>query len=125
VTYTSRFKRGDHQEGVLVRRSSAYKVGVTSDAHFAFQDRVSPTVALAARSSATPGSSAEHYLGLARRHVYGRHRNPEAGYGEAVKAVECVTLPVVVPEDKLGTLGKVIHAMRDKPSKWETVLRRP
>ena len=40
----------------------------------------------------------------------------------AIKAVEAAARPVVIPKDKLATLGKMIAAIRDKPQKWETVI---
>jgi hypothetical protein len=43
-------------------------------------------------------------------------------YSESIKAVEAAARPVVIPDDPLATLGKIISAMRDKPSKWAVVL---
>jgi hypothetical protein len=39
--------------------------------------------------------------------------------------MEVVTIPVVLPASTAATLGKVIAALRDKPSKWAVVLKHP
>jgi hypothetical protein len=54
-------------------------------------------------------------------------RDPDApgAYREAVRAVEAVAKPVVLPNDNLATLGKAIRAIRDKPEKWTFVLGDP
>lgn len=119
------FQRARDLERILNDGSSAYKVSATADSVWELQDRVSPTIALSALESATPGSAAEHHLSLAWSHTYGQHKNPGASYGESIKAVECVAIPVVIPNNPVGTLGQVIAAMAEKPSKWETSLKPP
>ena len=57
--------------------------------------------------------------------VYGRNPDASDGYREAVRAIEAAAQPVVSPEDKMATLGKMITAMRAKPAKWEVVLNHP
>jgi hypothetical protein len=54
--------------------------------------------------------------------VFGRQPDPSDGYRQAVKAVESVAQPVVIPNDSKATLGKVIAAMREKPAKWSVLL---
>jgi len=77
------------------------------------------------QSAASPGTAAERYLRGAWSHVYGHHTNPSAGYLDAVRAVEAVAIPIVTPKDTVGSLGKVIPAMRDAPAKWATVFSPP
>ena len=48
----------------------------------------------------------------------GRNPDPSSAYREAIRAVEVVAAPVVIPGDSLATLGKIIKAMKDKPEKW-------
>ena len=48
----------------------------------------------------------------------GRNPDPSRAYNEAIRAVEVVAAPVVIPDDPKATLGKIIKAMEDKPSKW-------
>ena len=109
----------------LERGSSAYTVGALANATFELHDRISKTVTRSVETSATPGSSSEHHLSLAWSHIYGQEKNLGAGYLEAIKAVECVAIPVSIPDNPTGTLGQVIAAMADKPSKWETSLKPP
>jgi hypothetical protein len=108
-------------ERLLAAGSSAWRVGAVGD-YYELQERINSTVEAAARTSATPGSSAAHHLAAAWSHVYSQHRNPAAGYSDAVMAVEFVVLPVVLPADGKGTLGKAITAMNDAPTKWESTL---
>jgi hypothetical protein len=35
-----------------------------------------------------------------------------------VKAVEAAAIPLVLPNDTLATLGKLLGEMRDHPAKW-------
>jgi hypothetical protein len=39
-----------------------------------------------------------------------------------VRAVEVAAIPIVIPNDSGATLGRVIPALRDAPSKWRVVL---
>jgi hypothetical protein len=50
--------------------------------------------------------------------LMGRNPDPSTAYREAIRAVEVVAAPVVIPDDELATLGKIIRAMQDKPDKW-------
>lgn len=57
--------------------------------------------------------------------TYGRHPDPTAAWGDAVKAVEVVLKPFVLPLDQVATLGKMIQALVDAPQKWAVTLLRP
>lgn len=54
-----------------------------------------------------------------------RHDDPSAveAYDGAVKAIEGILIPIVIPNDPTATLGKVLNALRDKPEKWDTRFR--
>ncbi len=54
-----------------------------------------------------------------------RHGDPSAveAYDGAVKAIEAVLVPIVIPNDPSATLGKVLSALRAKPEKWDTRFR--
>lgn len=54
-----------------------------------------------------------------------RAPDPSGAYHEAVRAVEAVAKPVVLPNDPSATLGKIIRAIEDKPSKWTFALGDP
>jgi hypothetical protein len=67
-------------------------------------------------------ATAHRHLRTAWGALMGRHPNPRQVYDEAVKAVEVVAAPIVTPNDRIATLGKVIAALRDKPGKWSFAL---
>jgi hypothetical protein len=108
-------------EDILSQGSSVWKVARSGQV-FELQNRIDSTVEMAARASATPRSAAAHHLAEAWSYVYSQSQNPTAGYRAAVIAVECVVLPVVIPNDQIGTLGKAIHAMDAAPTKWMSSL---
>ena len=80
------------------------------------------TVLAAADREKAQRSKAAEYLRTAWHYLYGRNPIPSSAYRDAVRAVEAAARPVVTPNDELATLGKMIHALRDKPDKWETVI---
>jgi hypothetical protein len=49
--------------------------------------------------------------------------DPSKAYREAVRAVEAAAKPVVTPNDRLATLGKIIGVLRDEPDGWVVTLR--
>jgi hypothetical protein len=48
--------------------------------------------------------------------------DPKAAYAHAVIAVEFTVLPVVIPHDRKGTLGKARARMNGAPEKWGSAL---
>jgi len=67
-----------------------------------------------------PTRAGEH-LALAWRQLYGRPPNPSSAYREAVKAVEVLACAALIPNDPLGTLGKVVAVLKSAPQKLQTV----
>jgi hypothetical protein len=84
--------------------------------------RVDPTVAAAGAEAAPSESSAAHHLSAGWQAAYGRHADPSRAYSEAIKAVEAAAAPVVLPNDQLATLGKIIAVLRQAPRRWELVI---
>jgi len=80
------------------------------------------TIAAFERVAAAASDEASLYLRRAWQAVYGRNPDPSQAYGDAVRAVEAVACPVVLPRDLKPTLGKAITCMRDKPDAWYLVL---
>jgi hypothetical protein len=72
--------------------------------------------------TALPSSRAHKHLVSAWNRVAGRDPEPSTAYREAIRAVESVAKPIVLPDDRLATLGKMIRAMEDKPEKWTVTL---
>lgn len=68
---------------------------------------------------------AHQHLVEAWKKLAGRPSDSSGAYREAVRAVEAASKPVVLPNDSIATLGKVIKAIKDKPSKWTFVLGQP
>jgi hypothetical protein len=69
-----------------------------------------------------PASRAREHLTLAWNGLMGRDPDPSTAYREAVKALEAVAKPVIVPTARRATLGSMVSAMRDAPEKWTTTL---
>lgn len=72
--------------------------------------------------TASDATRAHGHLSAAWSKLMGRGPDPSGAYREAVKAVEAVAKPVVLPKDDRATMGLMIAAMRDKPAKWSTTL---
>jgi hypothetical protein len=110
--------------GILKDAGSLWRVGATED-RLQLERRVEPTAQAAAEQVMSAGDKAARHLRSAWSAVYGRHPDAGKGYGEAIKAMEASTIPVVLPKTNAGTLGKVINALRDKPAKWAVGLKHP
>ena len=57
--------------------------------------------------------------------AYGRGPNPSDAWDHAIKAVESVLQPVVLPNDPRPTLGKIIAALDKGPHKFKGVFAGP
>ncbi|WP_284748185.1 hypothetical protein [Amycolatopsis sp. RTGN1] len=66
--------------------------------------------------------TAAKLLAQAWYHAYRPDPDPTTAYREAVRAVEEVACPLVLPNNHKATLGTVIAHLRDAVAKWETVL---
>jgi hypothetical protein len=104
---------------LLTDGGSAWRV---ADDTTALQRRVDPTATEALRS--TSGTAAAH-LQAAWAAAYGRHPSPSRAYSEAIKAVETSYIPVVLPRDRLATLGKVIGELRQHSTHWQLAIKAP
>ncbi len=104
------------------------------DAHSAYQldrgarpvrltRRVDPTVQAATdEATRTADPTARHLLGQAWTAAYSRTPDPTASYRDAIRAVETVARPLVLPDEPAATLGKVNAHLRQAHHKWELVL---
>jgi hypothetical protein len=72
--------------------------------------------------AAAASDEASMHLRRAWTATYGRDPEPSRAYGEAVRAVEAITCPLLLPKDPKPTLGKVIAHLRDKPDDWQLIL---
>ena len=69
----------------------------------------------------TANRAGQHLIASWRK-LASREVDPTGAYREAVRAVEAVAKPIVLPANDKATLGQMIAAMRDKPDKWKTTL---
>jgi hypothetical protein len=89
--------------------------------NYRLERRTVPAAAAAARAQTSqPGNASEH-LDKAWSAAFGREPNPSAAYSESVKAVEAAAIPIVLPNDPLATLGKVVGELRANPQKYTVV----
>lgn len=68
------------------------------------------------------GPTAGNLLEQAWNLTYGLHPDPTTAYSRAVKAVEEVACPLVLPNNPKPTLGTVIANLRQTSAKWRFVL---
>ncbi|MFG1977028.1 hypothetical protein ACGFJC_47515 [Nonomuraea fuscirosea] len=81
--------------------------------------RVDETVAQAAREAMQSApSDARQHLRRAWDAAYGYKPDATLAYSEAVKAVEAVVVPMAIPNDRLGTLGKALAHIKQTAAKW-------
>jgi len=86
------------------------------------QRRTSPETADALQEVSRGAPAAAVHLANAWGAAFGRNPDPSRAYSEAIKAVEAVAVPVVLPNDPLATLGKVIGQLRSTQPKWQVIL---
>jgi hypothetical protein len=80
----------------------------------------------AAEQVVAAGGDAGKLIAQAWRLIYGPDPNPTAGYDKAVRAVEAIAKPAIIPNDANGTLGRVIGIMKSRPQgKFGTVFKNP
>lgn len=109
-------------QDLLSVSGSAWKVGRDIDDRYCLQRRVNDTVERAAQDEiAQPGRAAE-YLRSSWNYVYGRTPDPNAAYGDAIRAIEAAGWPIVSPKNQRATLGTMIRDVKAKPEKWTTVI---
>lgn len=86
-------------------------------------ERVDPTVTEAFRCATENAEpTAAELLRDAWNQAYGLHPDPTAAYRQAVRAIEEVACPLVLPESPKATLGTVRDHLRDGGHKWRFVL---
>lgn len=71
---------------------------------------------------ATPGSVSTE-LAEAWTQAHGRTGNPGDAWDHAIKAVEAVLIPIVVPKKAKANLGDVIGQLRGQPHLWKLGIR--
>jgi hypothetical protein len=108
--------------GILTLGGSAWEVTPDGSGRHQLTRRAVGPVVESIEAMRTPSQRAHQHLVAAWSALMGRNPNPSTAYGEAIRAVEAAAKPVVTRDDPSATLGKIIAAIRDKPSKWTVVL---
>lgn len=107
---------------ILTLGGSAWEITRTEDRRFMLTHRAIGPVVQAIEHIQPVSDRAHKHLLSAWTKLMGRNPDPSASYRESVRAVEAAAKPVVLPDDELATLGKMIRAIEDKPEKWAYVL---
>lgn len=107
---------------LLRQGGSAWEVTATDDDAYQLTRRAVGPILEVLEHTASDAARAHAHLAAAWSKLTGRNPDPSGSYRESIRAVEAVAKPIVLPKDKLATLGLMIAALRDKPEKWTTNL---
>lgn len=69
-----------------------------------------------------PTDQASSQLGEAWAAAYGRQSDPSDAWDHAIKALEAVLIPIVVPRKEKATLGDVLGQLKANPDRFTFVL---
>ena len=103
---------------LLEEAGSTWRVAQGNSQSWALERRVDPTLTQLVEVEVSGGGRASVHLAAAWSAVFGRGPSPSHAFREAVKAVEAVTIPVVLPRDGTATLGKVIGEISANPNDY-------
>jgi hypothetical protein len=106
---------------LLHKGGSAWEVTTADDSYQLTRRAVGPVVDVLEHTAAE-ATRAHNHLTSAWSKLTGRNPDPSGAYREAVRAVEVVAKPIILPSNDKATLGQMISAMRDKPGKWVTTI---
>jgi hypothetical protein len=112
-------------ERLLRESDSAWQVtevdaprGVEGEMQLVLTRRDLASAKLAISDIRSQDARAGAFLADAWKAIATRDPQPGEAYDKAVKAIEVAAQPVVLPANPNATLGQIISAMNDKPSKW-------
>ena len=103
-------------EEILESSGSVWTVGLRGE-RLGLLRRVSEEEKKLFLSTQGPITSAGKLLAEAWEAFYGINPNYELAHSQAVKAVEEAILPLVLPNDKKGTLGKALGELKENSTK--------
>jgi hypothetical protein len=84
---------------------------------------VDPTATAAFDMATEPEDLASAELGLAWSKAYGREPDPSDAWDHAIKSVEAVLIPIVVPTQAGAHIGHVIGQLDHQGQQWSTPLQ--
>lgn len=105
----------------LEEARSAYTIGVDDDRNYELQERQPAQLTELMDSTLSGRDESAQQLAAAWSNAFGRTPDLKAACDAAVAAVETAAKPVVIPNHDRATLGLIITALEDKPTKWTTV----
>ncbi len=116
---------GEHYDweevkGYLDDSRSIYDVGLDDQGRYQLQRRQPPELSELVETTLSSRGRAYEHLRRAVSYAFSREPQPNDACFESTKALEVVAKPIFTPNDDLATLGKMIRAAEDKPSKWIT-----
>ncbi|WP_346115222.1 hypothetical protein [Nonomuraea maheshkhaliensis] len=113
--YLSRSANVAALKQILETGGSAWTV---NDAGSGLERRVDQTAKEAFLRVASPADSASQEIAAAWAAVYGRNPDPSDGWDHAIKAIEELLIPIVIPNKSKANLGGVAGELKANPSKW-------
>lgn len=111
----SRFTNGQRLRNILHLAGSAWTV---SDDDKSLERRVDAETKAAVEIAVRPAEEVSKELKVAWANAYGRNPDPSDAWDHAIKAVEELLAPIIIPSDPKATLGAILSAIAAKPSKW-------
>lgn len=128
-THSRTFPRAEELARLLHQSGSAWEVseldiqdGEEGEKELILTRRDLAAAKLAISDIRSQHERAGRFLTDAWKAIATRNPQPNEAYDKSVKAIEAAAQPVVTPNDHKATLGRMINAMKDKPSKWTFVL---
>lgn len=91
---------------------------VWSVAERGLERRVSDAEQEAKKAAVAPADAAADELSAAWRLAFGVRPDPSDAWDHAIKALEALLIPIVVPKQANPTLGHVVGVMKADPAKW-------
>jgi len=89
------------------------------------EERVDPAAVTAFEQAAGPEDVASRELKQAWTKAYGREQDPSDAWDHAIKAVEALLVPLVVPAQKNPQFGHALGQLRSQGERWRFVLPGP
>ncbi|MET7826293.1 hypothetical protein ABZT23_16580 [Streptomyces sp. NPDC005386] len=86
------------------------------------QRRVDETAQQSYDSAASPSDQASEELRQAWDRAFSRNPDASDAWDHAIKAVEAVLIPIVVPKQDKAQLGHVVGSLRSQGDRWKFVL---
>jgi hypothetical protein len=115
---TRKDKRWEDLESLLASGGSVWRATEKG-----LELRTDPTATTAFEVATEPKDIASEELSVAWRSAYGRNPDTSDAWDHAIKAVEALLIPIVVPHQAGAHMGHVIGQLDNQGEQWQTSLR--